>query len=714
MPHLSEVQVLRLLAQFTLLFLGARVLADIMKRLGQATVIGELLAGIVLGPSVLGHLAPVVSRLIFPADPVSDHLLEALAWIGVIMLLLYTGLETDLEILRGVGRAATIVSSLGIVIPWLSGFALGWEMPATYLASPDQRLIFALFLAVAMSISAVPVIAKILIDLELMRRDLGMMILAAGILDDTVGWLLLSIVAGLAMHGVVDLATLGRIALAVVAFMVFCYFIGAGLVVRIMRWVDDHALAEHAGLSAMVGIAMICAIITQAIGVHAVFGAFIAGVMLGRSARLRRADRTELEAATIGVFAPVFFAYSGLKVDLLALHGVTVLAVVLAIAITGKLVGCATGALISGRNWRESLAVGAGMNARGGMEIIVALIGLSLGVLTKEMYAVIIMVAIITSLMTPPLLSFLLAGVAQRPEEARRLEREKILEQLPFSKAGAKLLVLAGGGPHAQLAAHLAAVLGNHPDASLTVFHATTTEPSAGSSKNEFDGHFARIKTIAELAGARNVNQRSGEADSVAEAVLKESERGYDAIFAGASRFEADYALGGDVLRELVLRAQAPVIIARDAGVALPLGRILAPTTGAAFSRLATTVALLYAQATSAAITAMYVRENPLLSFRSLPVLRRTREEDFHIIKDIRLLADQLDLKLETQLAAGARPENAILTVADRGRFDLLMMGVAARPSDRGLNFGPKVEHILRNARCAVAVVVSPQITARA
>jgi Kef-type K+ transport system membrane component KefB len=312
MPHLSETQVLRFLIQFTLLFVIARTLADGMKRLGQATVIGELLAGIVLGPTILGHFAPGLHALIFPPDAVGDRLLEGLAWLGVIMLLLYTGLETDLAILRGVGRTAVAVSALGVIVPSLAGFALGWRLPAEYLTTPNDRLIFSLFMAVAMSISAVPVIAKILIDLDLMRRDLGLLILGAGIIDDTVGWLMLSIVAGLAAHGVLDLRTFASILVAVVAFIGFCYYAGGNLVVRVMRWVDDRALAEHAGISAMVAIAMVCAIVTQAIGIHAVFGAFIAGVMLGRSARLRRSDRSELEAVTIGVFAPVFFAYSAL------------------------------------------------------------------------------------------------------------------------------------------------------------------------------------------------------------------------------------------------------------------------------------------------------------------------------------------------------------------------------------------------------------------
>jgi Kef-type K+ transport system membrane component KefB/nucleotide-binding universal stress UspA family protein len=709
-PHLSEIQILRFLIQFTLLFVVARILADIMKRLGQATVIGELLAGLVLGPTLLGHIAPGIFRLLFPADPLSDHLLEALAWLGVILLLLYTGLETDLTVLRGIGGAAVAVSTLGIALPWASGFALGWEMPARYLAAQNQRLIFALFMAIAMSISAVPVIAKILIDLDLMRRDLGLLILASGVLDDTVGWLMLSVVAGLAARGAIDLRSLASIAIAVAAFVGFCYLIGARIVVHIMRWVDDRGLAEHAGMSAMVGIAMVCAIATQAIGIHAVFGAFIAGLMIGRSARLRRSDRTELEATTIGVFAPVFFAYSGLKVDLFALHGINLLLIVLAIAILGKLIGCAGGALLCKFRLREAVATGVGMNARGGMGIIVGLIGLSLGVLTREMYAIIIMVAIVTSLMTPPLLSWLLAGIERRPSEARRLARERLFARLPFTQEGAKLLVLSGGGQNAQLSAHLAAMLGNHHDASLTVFHGSRGEPSP-EAEALFDHHFAVIQSIAELSGARNVYQRSGSADTIAEAIAKESERGYDAIFAGASPAEGDYALGGEVLHEVVANAQTPVVITRNVGARMPLRRVLVPTTGASFSRLGAILAMLYAHAASARLTAMYVRETPLVPLRRSDSASAQQNEGVHIMGDIQTFAEEFGVRLDTLVVSGSRPENAIVAAAERGQFDLLVLGVQLRPAERRLFFGPKVEHILRNARCALAVVVTPELS---
>jgi nucleotide-binding universal stress UspA family protein len=269
--------------------------------------------------------------------------------------------------------------------------------------------------------------------------------------------------------------------------------------------------------------------------------------------------------------------------------------------------------------------------------------------------------------------------------------------------------VLSGGGPHAQLAAHLAATLGNHHDASITVFHATTT--AAPVADGEPDLEFVRIKKIAEGSGAQNILQRSGSADSIAQAIVKESERGYDAIFAGASPIEGDYALGGEMLRELVDRVQVPVIIVRNVGAAMPLRKILSPTTGAPFSRLGATLAMLYANATDAQMTALYVREGPALQLRDFYRRRVTPADGAPIAEELRQLGEQVGVKLETRVESGAKPENTILAAADKGHFDLLVMGVMFRPAERRLYLGPKVEYVLRNARCAFAVVVTPEIS---
>ena len=295
MTPLSEIQILRFLLEIAVLLLATRALADLAKRLGQAPVIGELLAGVLLGPSVFGRLAPAVYTRVFPHDQAVAHLVEALAWLGVIMLLLYIGLETDLSILGGMGRTAVLVSGFGMVIPFACGFGLRFWLPAHYLAAPNQRLIFALFMAVAVAISGVPVIAKNLIDLGLLHRDLGLLILAAGIVDDTSGWLLLSLVAGLARRSAVNALSFVILVGSAAAFIAFCYFAGYRLMARILRWVDDRTYVEHGKLSAMIIIALGCAIVTQAIGVHAVFGAFIAGAMLGNA---RRACESRIATAS--------------------------------------------------------------------------------------------------------------------------------------------------------------------------------------------------------------------------------------------------------------------------------------------------------------------------------------------------------------------------------------------------------------------------------
>jgi Kef-type K+ transport system membrane component KefB/nucleotide-binding universal stress UspA family protein len=635
------------------------------------------------------------------------HLLEAVSWLGAIMLLLYIGLETELEILRGLGRTAAMISSLGIAIPFVSGIALGFMLPDSYVANPHARLIFSLFMAVAMSISAVPVIAKILLDLGLIKRDLGMLILAGGIIDDTTGWLLLSLVAGLATAGHIDLKSVSVLILEGGAFLAFCYFIGYRLVRDLMRWIDDRTFIEHGKFSAMIFIALLCGVVTQYIGLHAVFGAFVAGLMLRSSTRVRKSDIDELRAIGLGVMAPIFFAYSGLKADPASLSHPVVPLVVLAIACAAKLLGCGMGGLLAKLKPKEALSVAIGMNARGGMEIIVALIGLSLGILTREMYTVIIMVAIVTSVLAPPALKWSLSKVEFTRGEEERMEREKLLARLPLSNEGAKLLVLSGGGPHADLAAHLAAGLASHHDASITVFRATT--PGSPDTSAQFNEQFARIKAIAEQSGAKIVQQRTGVADSISEAIEEETGRGYDAIFAGASQLDGHAALSGEVLRELVANTRAPVVIVRDGGAKVPLRRILSPITGADFSRLGPAVAMHYAQTFHGHLTTLYVREGAAQLPSATLMRAASRNGDAAFVDEIKRLGDELGVEVDGRIGTGRHAEDVITAAASNGNYDLLVMGVLYRSTEQRLYFGPKVRQILRSVRCSVALVVPPQ-----
>jgi len=714
LSHLSEAQILRFLVELAVLLFASRALGDLMKRMGQTPVIGELLAGVIVGPSVLGNTAPGLFAALFGGDPGSRHLLEAFAWTGAILLLLYIGLETDLDILRGQGRAAAWVSACGMVIPFGAGVLLGLMLPVQYLAAPDQRLIFTLFMGVAIAISAVPVIAKILIELGLMRRELGMLILAAGLIDDTTGWLLLSLVAGLASGRALSAASFSLLLGEAAAFIAFCWFAGVRLVGWLMRWVDDRGAAEHGKFSAMVLVAFVCAIVAQAIGLHAVFGAFVAGLMLSGAPRVRARDRAEIEALTMGLMAPIFFAYSGLQANLLALESPYVPLIVLAVAYAAKIAGALLGGKLGGLEFRESLAVAFGMNVRGGMGIILALLGLQLGVLTPAMYTVIVAVAVITSVTTPPLLSWALSGVSRRPGDAERAQRDRILARLPLRTAGAKLLVLSGGGPHAELAAHLAATLGKSADASITVFHAAAGDSNGRASVGAaFDSQFARLKQIATAAGAANVYPRIGGGDTIIEAILQESERGYDAIFAGASHLHGHAALGGEVLRGLLNEVRTPVVIASNAGAATPMRKLLVPVSGASFARLGAAVGMLYAHAAGAEATALYVRRRSILDLRTLAGGAAADGEGEEAVGEIRQLAEQLQLRIATRIETGISAENVILRTLKEGEFDLLMMGALFRSAEERLYFGRRVDKILRNAGCAVAVVVAPEQSPR-
>ncbi len=350
----------------------------------------------------------------------------------MLLLLIVTGLEVDLSLIVRKARTAVGVSLGGIMVPFATGVGLGYLMPDDFVGHPGQRLEFALFMAVAMSISAIPVIAKVLMDLKLTRRDIGQITLAAAMTDDTIGWILLSVVAGLAAHGSVDLVTTMKCLVSAVLFVGIGLTAGPALVSRLLAWVDNLFPGPAAQLSTILTLAFAMAALTHSLGIEAVLGAFVTGIIAGEAPRLQSKVTEGLELIAAGLLAPIFFASAGLKVDLwglLSFHVASVGLGVLAVACLGKFIGCYFGGLVGGLSHWERLAMGSGMNARGAMEIIVATLGLSLGVLTTSSYSIIVCVAIVTSLLAPPMLRWTLSHVVMGPEEKARLERERLDEK---------------------------------------------------------------------------------------------------------------------------------------------------------------------------------------------------------------------------------------------------------------------------------------------
>jgi Kef-type K+ transport system membrane component KefB len=414
----TEHQLFLFLVEVCALAFAARLGGEIATRLRIPMHIGELVVGMCLGPSLLGWVWPDAFEALFPADPLQRALLEVLAWVGIVFLVLLGGLETRLGIIRRVQRAVIGGWIGGFGLPFVAGFLLGLTFPDHLVPAAIDRPVFALFLATAMSISAIPVIARILMDLDLFRTRVGMVILSAAIADDTVGWIVLAVVTGFATGGV-EAGSIARTLLLTGAFVGLAFSIGRPLVIKAMA-LSTRLRMPHAQISMMLLLTLAAGAITQAIGVHLVLGAFIAAVLIGRVRRVDTAAVDGLREVGMGFLVPFFFAYTGIKVDLTTLRGSALAFAGLAVlvACVSKIVGGGLGARLGGLPGWEALAVGFGLNARGAMELVIAAIGLSIGVLNDATYAIIVLIAILTTIMAGPTLKMCIDRAG--PEARRR------------------------------------------------------------------------------------------------------------------------------------------------------------------------------------------------------------------------------------------------------------------------------------------------------
>src|SRR5262245_18481555 len=454
----SDHQLLVFWLELLLLVSVARGLGALMSRIKQPAVVGELAAGLVLGPSVLGAIAPELQAWLFPTDdPLQRSLLGGLGWIGVFLLLVLTGLETELALIRRLGRGVGFVAMGSLLLPLLAGIDLGFYLPEAFVGESAPRLVFALFMGTALAISALPVIAKILSDLDLMRRNVAQALLAAAMLDDIVGWILLGTVAGLARSGSLEAGRLLFTIRGLLAFLVAAFTLGQRAVDALLRAVRLRRAGVASSLTAVLLIALASGALTHAIGLEGVFGAFVAGIVIGRSRFHDDEVFAHLEGVTRAFFAPLFFANAGLRVDLSLLAEPEVLhwgLLVLVAASRTKFVGAYLGSRLAGLAVREGIALAVGLNARGAVEIIVATVGLSLGVLNPRSYAIVVLLAMVTSMMAPLLLRWALSGWAGSEEERARLERERVLGGNVLVRA-TRVLLPSHGGPNSVLAARI-------------------------------------------------------------------------------------------------------------------------------------------------------------------------------------------------------------------------------------------------------------------
>lgn len=409
MESLSHPDMTALFLALGVLLASARLCGEIARRCNQPAVLGEIIAGILLGPTVLGTLLPAWSRYLFPATGGSAIVLDGLMTLAITLFLLVAGLEVDLSSMWRQGKLALNVGMAGIIVPFAVGFGAAWFFPGLMgREAGSTPLLFALFMATALSISALPVIVKTLMDLNLYRSDLGMLVVAAAVFNDLVGWIIFAVILGMLgtgpMNGMGIAQTIGLTLL----FALFMLTVARWLIDRALPWIHAHASWPGGVLGFALALALIAAAFTEWIGIHAIFGAFLAGVALGDSRHLRERTRATIEQFVSFIFAPLFFASIGLKVNFVTQFDLLLVITVLVIATLGKVLGCGLAGRFSGLARREAWALGFGMNARGAMEIILGLLALKYGLIGERLFVALVVMALFTSLICGPLLQQLL------------------------------------------------------------------------------------------------------------------------------------------------------------------------------------------------------------------------------------------------------------------------------------------------------------------
>ncbi len=701
------------IAQIVLLLLVARLLGELMQRIGQPAVMGQLLAGIVLGPSVFGALWPQAQHAIFTTGREQNAMLDAVSALGILMLLLLTGMETDLKVVKRARRAAVSVSAAGIAVPFACGFVLGELLPESMLPRPDQRLITSLFLGTALSIASVKIVAMVVREMGFMRRRIGMTLVASAIIDDTVGWTIIAVTSSLALHGSVNAASLAQSLLGTAVFLLVSFTLGRRLVFALIRWTNDTFISEVPVVTAILIVMGVMALTTHLIGIHTVLGAFVAGILVGEFPILTRHIDEQLRGLVVALFMPIFFSLAGLHADLSVLRNpqLALLALgLIAIASVGKFAGAFLGGALGRLTSPELLALACGMNARGSTEVIVATIGLSIGVISQDLFTMIVTMAIVTTLAMPPMLRWALARIPLHEEERARLSREEF-EAKGFVSNVERLLVAVDDSANGRLAVRLAGLLAGSRGITTTVLHLGRGNPEASIR--------AAVASMSSPGPEHPEERRKvhltlrTDALPAQSAVAKEAQKGYGLLMLGIGKTVAAHGGFHEEISHIAAMYEGPlaVVVARGAHMHAPEEEnlnILVPVRGNKVSRRAAEVALALTRPGDRMVTAFYVLSTVGLGAAQRRLKRPTpthRHEEL-VLRDIVELADRYGHSIRTALRLNIAPEDAILRQAQLGHYNLIVMGVG-RPAGDTLYFGKVAAAVLDNSDRSILFVSS-------
>ena len=443
MHFLGENHIFLFLVQVFVLLLCARGLGEVFRRWKQPALTAELLVGIVLGPTLLGRLCPGLHAALFPSDATQQYMLETVAWLGVLFLLLDTGLEIDFSIAWRQRGSALAIALADIVVPMVVAFLPLFFLPDRFLAHADRRILFGLFMATVMTISAMPVAARCLHDLNLLKTNLGFLTMSALAVNDVVGWVLFAIILGLFTQGSFALGPILLVFSGTVGFTVLALTLGRSFSIRIFDAMKSRHFPEPASsLTVTLLLGLLFGAITQKLGVHALFGFFLAGVVCGEAKSLSEDTRRVIRQMVYALFVPIFFANIGLKIDFIANFHFGLCALVCAVGIGGRYLGAWIGVNLTRVPRVNRHLISIAHTPGGMMEIVVALLALEAGLITQTIFIAIVFSAVFSSIAMGPWMHHALVRRRQ-VSPVRFLDERALISRLPDEGRSEAIRLLA-------------------------------------------------------------------------------------------------------------------------------------------------------------------------------------------------------------------------------------------------------------------------------
>ena len=685
-PADLDRQLIQLLVQIGVIIGVSRLIGVLMRRFTQPPVMGEVIAGLLLGPSFLGWLAPGAWAALFPAQTMPQ--LKMLAELGIVLFMFVIGRELNPTLLRRRGGAAAVISITSIVVPFALGIGVALALYHDLAAPGVSRLGFAGFVGAAMAITAFPVLARILIERGMLRSPLGTLTLTCAAVDDIAGWCLLALVAAVGQaHGaVVLLWVAGYVAVMIAA--------GRPLLRRLAAFYDSRGGVSQNMLAVFLVLLLASALATQWIGIHAIFGGFLIGAMMPRSRGLGRELAEKLEDFVTVFFLPIYFAYSGLRtqVGLLDTPGLWLIcALLIVVAVAGKFGGGALAARLTGSSWRESAALGALINTRGLMELVILNVGLDLGLIPPTLFTMLVLMALVTTLMTAPALALIdPSGSLQRgPVEAEGGEPAgAVLVPVALSSSGPRLLdlalALAEDEAPRVYALHIA-----RPAESGTLGADVPSDGDPGKTA------LAPLLAHAEERGAdvRPITVTSRRpADEISEVARL---KGAGLIVMGWHKPVFAKSVLGGTLDRVLRRSPVDMAILIDRDGPTPPKRVLLPYAGTAHDRLALRLGARLARRAGADLTLLHV----VHPGRGAPRLEREARQLLDTVAPEPMTGHTIRmLVIESR-----RPVDAVL--AEAAQHDLTMLGVGEEWELAPHLFGLRSERVVVDNPSSLLIV---------